>query len=78
MMLLSEVEEIRMILEYWEEEAQAGRQGIVILPNFALWIHHMMMKPSPNSPHEHFGKCLLTKQFQAFILNGSMHESCEC
>jgi hypothetical protein len=45
-----------MILEYWEEEAQAGRQGIVILPNFALCIHHMMMKPSSNSSHEHFGK----------------------
>lgn len=40
----SEVGEIRMILEYWEEEARDGRQGIVIFTNFALWIHHMMLK----------------------------------
>lgn len=43
-LLLSEVGEIRMMLEYREEEAREARQGIVILTNFALWVHHMMMK----------------------------------
>ena len=40
----SEVEEIRMIRENGEEKARARRQGIVILANFAMWIHHMMMR----------------------------------
>lgn len=58
--LLSEVGEIRMILEYREEEAREARQGIVILTNFALWIHHMMMKHLViNTSHEHFSVCSL-------------------